>query len=80
MGNTIQHSVKAIFKYQYSEITVALIKIYCDYYFPILILNFIWVKHLHASERTFPSLIYTEQEQHFKSILYYLLIVIQFHS
>lgn len=59
---------------------VALIRVHFDHYFSILILNFIWKKHHHASKRTFPSLIYNEQVERFKSVLYYLLRAVRFHS
>lgn len=58
---------------------VTLIRVHFDHYFSILILNFIWKKH-HASERTFPSLTYNEQVEHFKSVLYHLLRAVRFHS
>lgn len=51
MGNAIQHSVKAIFKMWTFGDTVALIKVYSDYYFSSLILNFTWEKHIFMLQR-----------------------------
>lgn len=51
MGNAIQHSVKAIFKMWTFGDTVALIKVYGDYYFSSLILNFTWEKHIFMLQR-----------------------------
>ena len=51
MGNAVRHSVKAIFLMWIFRDTVALIKAYCDYYFAILILNFIWKTNIFSCFR-----------------------------